>query len=201
MIDFLGGMFGTRWIEIVAAIFGLINVTLLVRRNIWNYPFGIAMVILYGFVFFEARLYSDVILQVFFLVIQCFGWWWWLARRDPDGLVIVQRMPPSAIVSFGTLAIFGSLTLGWIMATYTNAALPYMDATTTVLSIIAQYLLARRYLENWIVWIVVDVLAIGIYLSKGLQPTAALYGIFLILAATGYYSWRNASLHGTGVAS
>jgi nicotinamide mononucleotide transporter len=89
-------------------------------------------------------------------------------------------------------AALASAALGYVMATRTDADLPYWDAVTTVLSMVAQYLMARRYLQNWLVWIVVDVLAIGIYWTKGLTPTAALYAVFLALAIAGYFSWRRA---------
>ncbi len=188
--DFLGGMFGTRAIEICAAMLGFINVVLIIRRSIWNYPFGIAMVILYAWIFYEYRLYSDALLQIFFLVIQVFGLVWWLQGRDDTGRVIVRRIAPDMAALAAGVALAGTVALGFVMATYTDADLPYWDATTTVLSVVAQTLMARRILESWLVWIAVDVLAIGIYLVKGLTPTAVLYTLFLILAINGYFAWR-----------
>ena len=190
---FLKGMIGSSPIEITAAMLGFANVYLLVKRSIWNYPFGIAMVTLYAWIFFDAKLYSDMLLQPFFLVVQALGWWWWLTKRDANGLVIVERMGAREIVIYAVCAVIGVASVGTLMATYTDASVPYWDATTTVLSVIAQILLARRKLENWVVWIVVDVLAIGIYLYKGLQPTAVLYAVFLVLAIVGFMSWRRAA--------
>ena len=200
MMDFLAGMFGSRLIEIIAAICGLINVTLLVRRSIWNYPFGIVMVTLYAFVFFEAKLYSDTILQFYYLIMQFIGWWWWLKKTDDQGLVVVDRLPSSHRLVWMVIAVGAIFSLGTVMDRFTDAALPYWDATTTVLSVIAQYFLAKRYLENWILWIVVDVLAIGIYLAKGLQPTAALYAVFLVLASIGLSQWCQSWKSGKPVA-
>ena len=201
MMDFLAGMFGSRLIEIIAAICGLINVTLLVRRSIWNYPFGIVMVTLYAFVFFEAKLYSDTILQFYYLIMQFIGWWWWLKKTDDRGLVVVDRLPSSHRLVWMAIAVSAIFSLGTVMDRFTDAALPYWDATTTVLSVIAQYFLAKRYLENWILWIVVDVLAIGIYLAKGLQPTAVLYAVFLVLASIGLSQWYQSWKSGKPVAS
>ena len=189
---FLGGMFGTRAIELIAVTFGFINVFLIIRRSVWNYPFGIAMVTLYCWIFYEYKLYSDSLLQVYFFFIQLAGWWWWLRHRDPDGKVYVERLAPARIPLIATGAIAATIALGWIMTTYTDASLPYWDATTTVLSVIAQFLLAKRILENWLVWIAVDILAIGIYIAKGLEPTAALYAIFLVLASIGLLTWAKA---------
>jgi nicotinamide mononucleotide transporter len=188
---FLTGMVGSSPIEIIAFFLGLANVGLLMRRSIWNYPFGIAVVMLYAFIFYEAKLYSDMILQGFFVTIQVYGWWYWLnGNMAEDGHVIVRRLPPGYTLWYGCAAVIGVLALGTFMDSMTDAALPYPDATTTVLSVIAQILLARRYLENWLVWIVVDVLAIGIYFVKGLYPTTVLYVIFLGMAIGGYLLWR-----------
>ncbi|WP_233123729.1 nicotinamide riboside transporter PnuC [Agrobacterium vaccinii] len=188
--EFLTGMFGSRTIEICATLLGLANVSLIIRRSIWNYPFGIAMVILYAWIFYDAKLYSDALLQIFFLFIQFYGIATWLRGRGDDGLVNAIDLPYSFAVPLALSAATCSVALGYVMAEFTDAALPYWDATTTVLSVFAQFLLARRYLQNWLVWIVVDVLAIGIYWSKDLTPTAFLYVIFLGMAIAGYVNWR-----------
>ena len=189
---FLRGMFGASAIEIVAVAFGFANVFLLVRRSIWNYPFGLIMVSLYAYIFFDAKLYSDMLLQPFFFVIQLLGWWWWLNKRNDQGRVIVERMTRYEIPVYAGIAAIGIFSVGTLMARYTDASVPYWDATTSVLSVIAQILLARRRLENWIVWIVVDVIAIGVYTYKGLNPTAVLYAVFLCLAVAGLMVWRKA---------
>ncbi len=192
IISFLKGMVGSSPIEIIAVMFGFANVFLLVRRSIWNYPFGLIMVSLYAWIFYDAKLYSDMLLQPFFFVIQLLGWWWWLTKRDDQGQVIVERMPAYQIPVYAGAAAVCIVAVGGLMTHYTDAAVPYWDATTTVLSVIAQILLARRKLENWIVWIIVDVIAIGVYTYKGLNPTAVLYAVFLCLAIVGYVSWRRA---------
>ncbi|MBK4218164.1 nicotinamide mononucleotide transporter [Paracoccus caeni] len=189
-VDFIVGMFGTRAIEIIAVLCGLVNVGLIIRRSIWNYPFGILMVILYAWIFYDVRLYSDALLQIFFLFIQVIGIFTWLNARDDDGLVKPTDLPLRAAAVWVVAAIIASFALGHVMATRTDADFPYWDATTTVLSVIAQYLMARRYLQSWLVWITVDVLAIGLYWQKDLTPTAALYLIFLGMAVTGYLNWR-----------
>ncbi len=196
---FLAGMFGSRAVEITAAVLGFVNVVLIIRRTIWNYPFGIAMVILYGWIFWDYRLYAEAGLQVYFLIIQIVGWYWWLQGRGGDGLVIVERAPGAelAACALAVAAVTGGL--GWALATHTDASLPYSDAAVAALSVVAQYLLARRRLESWPVWIAVDVLAIGIYIVKGLYPTAVLYALFLCLATTGLVVWARAWKRGDAV--
>lgn len=175
--------------EYVAAGLGLLNVGLLVMRSVWNYPFGLAMVALYFFVFLDQRLYSDMLLQIFFFVVQLYGWWNWVRAKQTAGEVRVDLLGTRerAIGIAVTAAV--SLALGFLMARYTNAASPYIDASIAGMSITAQLLLAWRKLENWVLWIVTDVVAIGLYLSKGLQPTAVLYAIFLVLSAIGLIDW------------
>ncbi|MEZ5895052.1 MAG: nicotinamide riboside transporter PnuC [Parvularculaceae bacterium] len=200
MVEFLQGMFGARAIEIAAVCLGLANIALLARRNIWNYPFGIAMVTIYAGIFFREKLYSDAGLQVFFLIVQAYGWWYWSRARDDDGLVIVERLQKGPASVYAAAAVISAGALGYLMKTFTDAAFPFWDASIAVLSVVAQIMLARRRLENWLVWIAVDVLAIGLYLEKGLQPTAALYAIFLVMCVVGFANWRNAWRAGVATA-
>ncbi len=197
--DFLHAMIGERPIEMIAVALGIANITLLVRRSIWNYPFGIAMVTLYAWIFFGAKLYSDMLLQGFFFVVQIYGWLHWLGRRDETGLVIVERLTKKAGLVYAASAVVGIALLGGAMARFTDASFPFWDASIAILSVCAQIMLARRILENWILWIVVDLLAIGLYWTKDLQPTAALYTIFLIIATLGFFEWRKAWKRGAGV--
>ena len=177
-------------VEIAAALLGVINVVLVVRRSTWNYPFGIVMVSLYFFVFWNAKLYSDSLLQVFFFVIQSYGWWAWAHAEHVDHGVAVgwmscrERLPWIA----GTFAIV--LLWGTGMARYTDAAAPFVDATTAGLSVAAQILQSIRRTESWVLWIAVDVIAIGLFAWRGLFVTSALYGLFLLLATIGLIEWR-----------
>ena len=190
MLDYLGAMFGTRAIEITASLCGLANVILIIRRSLWNYPFGLVMVTLYAWIFFDAKLYSDALLQVVFFVVQIFGLIWWLRGRDPGGDLVVLRLSPLNWGLLSGVTAAGVALWGWVMASFTDAALPWWDAAIAGLSLAAQGLLSRRYVQNWLFWIAVDVLAIGVYLAKDLQPTAVLYTIFLGLAGAGLVDWR-----------
>lgn len=196
---FLISVSGGGPIELIAVALGLTNIVLLVQRSIWSYPFGMLMVILYAKVFYDSRLYSDALLHVFFLVIQVYGLWYWLQYRQSDGLVVVERSAPR-LVGFSILAaFFGAITLGTIMRRYTDADLPYWDASVAATSVVAQFLMSRRRLESWLFWIAVDVMAIALFWTKGLYPTALLYTAFLVLCVWGYLRWSRAWRSGAAV--
>ncbi len=179
-------------LEIVATVFGLVNVYLIVRRNIWNFPFGLVMVVLYAKIFYDYKLYSDSLLQLYYIVVQLYGWWYWLRGRRPDGLINVETLDSRGRMIAGAVIFAGAAALGWGMSN-TDASVPYWDATTTVMSLVAMVLLSRRKLENWVLWIAVDVLSIGIYSYKELYLTAGLYAVFLGLASWGLVEWLRAS--------
>lgn len=177
-------------VEILAALLGVVNVLLVVRRSIWNYPFGLAMVALYFFVFWDARLYSDALLQIFFIFINLYGWWNWSRAAKVDDGVAVGWMGRRAQALWLGGTIIAVLVWGTLMARFTDAAAPMADATVAGLSVAAQCLQSLRRVESWLLWIAVDVLAIGLFASRGLGVTAALYMLFLVLAVTGLVQWQ-----------
>ena len=179
-------------LEILATLLGLANIILLVRRSIWNYPFGIAMVALYADIFFTAKLYSDALLQLFFFAIQLYGWWAWWRAGGGEHKVEVERLTGPARAAWIAMIALTSFAWGSLMHAYTDASFPWWDATVAMASFAAQILLARRMIENWILWIAVDAMAIGLYLAKGLMLTAGLYFFFLLLCVLGLREWATA---------
>jgi nicotinamide mononucleotide transporter len=179
-------------IEWIAAALGVINISLLIFRSVWNFPFGIAMVVLYIFVFFEKRLYAEAGLQVFFILAQLWGWWLWIKVGGEDDRVPVRWLDwlSRGVWIMVTAAV--SVNLGWAMHSFTNAALPYADAAIAGASVAAQILLAYRRIENWVLWILIDVAAVALYIDRGLYPTAGLYGGFLVLSLIGLKEWIEA---------
>lgn len=177
-------------IEIAAALLGVINVLLVVRRSVWNYPFGIAMVSLYFFVFWETKLYSDALLQIFFFLIQLYGWWAWVHAARVDDGVAVDWLAKGARLRWAAGTATAILIWGIGMARYTDAVAPFADATVAGLSVSAQILQSLRKVESWVLWICVDILAIGLFTWRGLGVTAALYCLFLVLAVLGLAEWR-----------
>jgi len=190
--DFTAFLLAAPPLEQIATLLGLANIVLLVRRSIWNYPFGLLMVALYTHIFFHEKLYSDALLQIFFFVIQLYGWWAWWRVGGGDHKVDVVRLTGPARIAW--IAMIALVSLGWgtIMHVYTDASFPWWDAGVAVASIAAQILLARRCIENWILWILIDIGAIPLYLIKGLPYTAALYFIFLLLCLAGLREWAKA---------
>jgi len=188
-------------LEIIAVVLGLANVGLLVRRSIWNYPFGLAMVALYFVIFAEARLYGEAGLQVFFFVVQGWGWWLWARAGGLAQMVAVEWMGWRARMVAITLVAGSSLTIGWAMARYTDAALPFADATIAGASVVAQVLLALRRVENWALWIAIDVLSVGVYVNRELYLTAGLYVVFLVMAVAGLREWAKAARAGEAIAA
>lgn len=177
-------------IEIIATVSGLACVVLTIRQNIWCWPTGLLMVALYIWIFYDAKLYSDMGLQVVYIFLQVYGWYAWLHGGPRHSKLAVRVIGPTRLAVWCLVAALLTAGLGYTMHRYTDATLPYWDATTTVLSLIAQYLMARKILESWLLWITVDVLAIGIYAVKELHLTAGLYAVFLVLATLGFFAWK-----------
>ncbi len=180
------------WLEILGALTGIAGVYLTARNSIWNWWWGVANVLVYGWVFFSSRLYSDALLQIgCFLPMQFYGWWVWkkAGPRHADDLP-VSRLSPAACGVY--LLAIAAASLGWgeIIKTYTNGAQPFLDATLAMASVAAQYLDARKKLESWWLWIAIDGFsACYFYPKQHLYITAALYAVFLGLAVWGQWQW------------
>lgn len=182
----------TNPLEWVAVLLGIANIILLVRRSIWNFPIGIVMVLLYFEIFREARLYSDMLLQLFFLIVQAWGWWAWSRAGGMDGPIRVERLSTLTRLLWLGGTMVATAIWGWGMYRFTDAAAPWWDAAVAMGSVAAQILLTRRAIENWIGWILVDAFAISLYANRGLGLTAGLYILFLVLSIIGYAQWRRA---------
>lgn len=176
--------------EIAGALFGFVGVYLTVRENIWCWPIGLVNVALYIVVFWQAKLYADMGLQVVYVGLCVYGWWAWLHGGAGDAGLHVKRSPRWALLT----AALGGLAATWALGTFlyqrTDAALPWWDAGTTSFSLAAQWLQTRKWLENWLLWIAVDAIYVGMYVFKHLYLTAGLYALFLALAVAGWRAWR-----------
>jgi nicotinamide mononucleotide transporter len=177
-------------IEIAAAIFGLLSVYYTVREHVWCWPTGLVNVVLYVVVFFEAKLYADTLLQVIYIGLQLYGWYQWLYGGPAKTELHISRSSGGSLVLLLGLAAAVTLGMGYSLDRYTDAALPYWDSAITALSLVAQWLVAKKRLENWVFWIAVDVLGIGVYFAKGLYPTTVLYVVFLVMASLGLRAWQ-----------
>ncbi|MFN2566748.1 MAG: nicotinamide riboside transporter PnuC [Gemmatimonadaceae bacterium] len=175
-------------IEVVAVVATLLSVWLSVRRNILTWPTGIVGVSAYFVVFLRARLYADMALQVLFFVQCCYGWWAWHRGEQRAELPIRRLSTRGRIGVLATVAL-AAWTAGTLLSRHTNASAPYWDAAASVLSIVANQLLARRVLENWVLWIAADTLYVGIFAWKELYLSAGLYALFLGMVIAGLRRW------------
>lgn len=181
-----------KTLEWLAAGLGVTNIALLIFRSQWNFAFAIASVSLYVFIFFESRLYAESGLQVFFIVANIWGWMVWrrsLGDHEDDSRVAVRWLDWRSRVVWLTVTAALSLNLGWLMHKYTNAAMPFADSAIAGASVAAQILLGYRRIENWILWIAIDVAAVLLYIDRGLYPTAGLYGGMLVMSLFGLREW------------
>jgi nicotinamide mononucleotide transporter len=178
-----------RW-EILAVVFGIVSVYLSTREHIWSWPTALVNVALYFVVFLEAKLYADMGLQVVYFALSLYGWYEWLYGGENRTELHVSRTPRWLGVRLVLIAVASAAVLGTILARFTDAALPYLDSATTSTSLVAQWMMTRKILENWAVWIAVDIVYIGMFIFKRLYLTAGLYAIFLVLAVMGFIQWK-----------
>lgn len=183
-------MFATQWLEIPAAICSLINIYLAARANIWNWLFGIFTVSLYLIIFFEVKLYADMSLQLIFLLMQFYGWYQWLYGGKHRSVLNIKFTPLAAWKGLALAGLLGGISLSWILKTYTDSTQIALDVTAATLSLIAQWQMSKKYLENWLIWILVDIISIYMYLTKQLYFTAGLYFILMSICLSGYRSWK-----------
>jgi nicotinamide mononucleotide transporter len=183
-------------LEMVATLAGLLCVWLTAKENIWCWPIGLINVGCFFFMFYGAKLYADMTLQVIFFILSIQGWIVWLTKRQQAEVRPTKRL--SQKLGSILAGIFVVLTIAWgyMLSEFTDGSIPYLDALIATLSIVAQFLLSNKILENWYVWIVVDVLSIGMYWYKGLYSVAFLYVVFLVIAVYGLLSWKKTYVEG-----
>ena len=209
-----------NYIEIAGALTGIIYVFLEIRQSIWLWPFGIVTSALYILVFFTSKFYADAGLQVYYLIISFYGWYWWvrgtglrarsseqeengtghgaqgaeqeeesIERKAESELPVTRLLLKTGIILSGVfVALFA--VMWYILNNFTDSPVPGWDSFLTALSIIATWMLARKILEHWILWIVVDVVSMFVYMAKGLYPTVILFGVYSTMAFIGYIEWR-----------
>lgn len=177
-------------LELAGVLTGLVAVALTVAEKPLCWPLGMVNVALFALVFARARLYADAGLQVVYFGVCAYGWWEWLHGGRGGGRLEVGRVPARVALALAAGAAVGALALGALLARATDASFPFLDSSLAAASLAAQFLQARKWLENWAVWIAVDVVYVGLYVAKELRATALLYLLFAALAVAGHLSWR-----------
>ncbi len=180
-----------NYIEILGVITSLIYLYFSVRQIIWLWPFGILSSALFILIFFNSKFYADMGLQVYYLGVSVYGWFYWSRGKSSDQ----SRRPVSRISGKLGIVLSGAflvclLVIVFILKSYTDSDVPWGDSFTTAASIIATWMLARKILEHWLVWILVDGVAAGLYIYKGLYPTTFLYILYSIISVTGFIQWK-----------
>ncbi len=188
-VDFCNAI-GSTPLEFFGFVFGITCVALTAMENIWGWPTGLVSVGIYIFIFLDARLYADFVLNIFFFITGVYGWYYWLRGGEERNDLPITRSSIREWMIYAAIGLVGLLIIGFCFDTWTNADLAYWDAYTTSFSLVAQILMARKKLANWLIWIAVDVIAIGIYWYKDLRLTALMFAIYLVLATLGFLNWR-----------
>jgi len=190
-----------QWFEWIGSIAGAISVYLSARENIWSWPTAIVNVVLYAIVFSQSGLYSDMGLQVVYLVLSVYGWYEWLYGGAQRTTLRVSRASPREWLLASTIGVVFWFVLGWNTSRLQGVSYPYIDAGLATLSLVAQWMMTRKKLENWILWIVADIVYVPMYVLKHLYVTAGLYAVFLALAVMGLVGWQRSYAHATEAAA
>jgi nicotinamide mononucleotide transporter len=180
--------------EIFGFLTGAACVALLVRQNIWNWPLGIANNVTFIVLFYRHGLYADVGLQVFYIAISIYGWWHWLHGGRDHGALAVSRVRPATGLLLAGAAVALTLVLSTLLRRYTNSTVPVLDSLITSLSLVAQFMMTRKWIENWPVWILANCVSVGLLIYKGLYVTSLLYLVYQALCVMGWRQWLRAEL-------
>jgi nicotinamide mononucleotide transporter len=194
-----------NWLEVIGLISGLACVWLLIVQNVLTFPIGLIYAVVTVIVVARNALYADVLLNLYYVVMNAYGWYFWIrgggSRRvavdqkidqqgEQDSELPVTWVPRSNWLWLTVVTIAGTALMGWYFATFTAADLPYPDSFTTVASFVAMWMSARKYLESWVLWFVIDVVQVALYIYKGIEAYALLYFVYLGMAVWGWLSWR-----------
>lgn len=181
----------TTPLEWCGVITGLACVWLAAKNNIWNWPIACISVIIYVFFFFEGKLYSDAALQIYFLATNIYGWYYWSKQKNGPGEERKVAMIKKKEVIWSAIAIIAfTVILGFTLHKKTDASFPFTDSFCTACSVVAQVFLARKVLQNWLIWIFVDIIYVGVYFSKEYYATGLMYAIYIVIATIGYLDWK-----------
>ncbi|HTB05450.1 MAG TPA: nicotinamide riboside transporter PnuC [Bacteroidia bacterium] len=177
------------YLELIAVILSIAGVWLTAKEKVINWPIAIIACAIYVYIFFKDNLFGDASLQIFYVIISFYGWYEWLYGGKNHKELFISRTPLKLLIVLALISIPLSICLGFIIS-YTKSTVPYWDGITTGLSLLGTWMMAKKYIEHWLVWIITDILYIALYIIKELYLTAVLSLIFTLLAVYGYYAWK-----------
>ena len=178
------------WQELLGFITGLLCVYLAAKNIIWNWPLAIISVSIYIFIFYDSHLFADMGLQIYFLAINIYGWYFWSKKPSSAAKTPVTLIKKREVILSALAIVIFTFLLGSILFNHTTASYPYLDSFCTACSIIAQFFMARKVLQNWLLWVFVDIIYVGVYLFKDLHLTAVMYAIYIVIALIGFFDWK-----------
>lgn len=181
-----------NYIELLGLFFGLFYILFSIKQNVWCWPAGFITSALYIYVFFSTKFYADMGLQVYYLIVSVYGWYHWMfgakSNKQDDLKISGTGIKLAFYLLLATTILF--IIISYILVNFTDSEIPYWDAFTTAASFVATWMLARKIIEHWIIWIIVNTVSIGLYIYKGLYPTVILFTVYTILAIFGYIEWK-----------
>ena len=183
------------FLDILGATLGLLYLWLEVKENVWMWLVGSVMPVIYIVVLYQAGLYADCGMEVYYFLAGMYGLWYWLRHSGSKGgaeRVSITTTPRRQVLPLVAVTLVLWAALVWFLFTFTDSRVPYVDGFTTALSIVAMWMLSRKYTEQWLVWFVVDAISAGLYVYKGVYGRAILYSVYTIMAVYGYLKWRRA---------
>ncbi len=183
-----------NYIELLGALLGIVGVIFQIKQNVWVWPISILASVMYVVVFLNAQLYALMSLQFYFIAVSIYGWHQWRHPKIKDGIVTNQlpitRLNLKTTTLYSLLLIIFWLLLYWFLKTYTNDSAPIWGSLVTAMSLVASLMLAKKIIEQWFLWLIADTIAVILYISQHLYPTAVFYFILVIMAIIGYSQWK-----------
>ncbi|MBN1180743.1 MAG: nicotinamide mononucleotide transporter [Bacteroidales bacterium] len=179
-----------NYIELCGTILSLIYLYYSVKQNILLWPFGILSSAIYVYIYFVAKIYADMGLNIYYVLISIYGWIIWARGKNPDTPLEISKVSQKQIIYLSIIGLTLFIFFIFLLTTFTDSPVPNIDAFTTAASIIATWMLARKIIEHWILWIVIDVISMGLYYYRGLYITIILFFVYTVISVTGFLNWR-----------
>lgn len=189
-------------IEIIGALIGLLYLYLEYKANKWLWPIGVVMPMVYIWIFFQSKFYADMGVNIYYFFASIYGWIYWTRhRKKEDKELPVTHTPKRHLLPLTVVGVVLFAVIAFILTRYTDSPVPYGDSFTTALSILGMWLLARKHVEQWLFWFMVNVVSSGLYLWKGLYPTSILFAIYSVISVMGYFKWKRMAMAQPTIAS
>jgi len=181
-----------NYIELLGAILGFVYIFFSIRQSIWTWPVGLLTSAIYVWVFFVSKLYADMGLQVYYVAISIYGWYEWLYGKSSKSTekLHISRLSLKMGLTLALISLLILLLMWYVLKNFTDSPVPFADSLATSLSIVATWMLARKILEHWLVWIFIDAFSIGLFWYKDLYPTVILFVIYTVMAYIGFLEWK-----------